>query len=70
MCVYVLLIKLFIVVALTFRNGIITMCSPWMTPRNSFYTQPRSFEYAPFLNRLNGVLRAGRTVTTILSQQR
>lgn len=46
------------------------MISPWMATPNAFEPKPRSFERPPFLNGANHVMRAGRLIPAIASEQR
>ena len=45
------------------------MRAPWVTFSNAFHSQPNSFERPPYLNGLNGVLRARGLVPACISEQ-
>jgi len=53
-----------------FRNRIVSTGSPRMAPRYSFHAQPRTFKRPPFLYCLDGILRTGRCMPAMRTQQR
>jgi hypothetical protein len=51
-----------------FRDRIIPMSSPWMTPGDPFHAKPYAFQGSPFYDSLHGILGAGGSMPAVVAQ--